>query len=360
MEFGISIYPEHSTLERDREYIETAARYGCRRIFTCLLSAKKDRDEIIRNYRDRIDIAHQYGMEVILDTAPAVFKALGITFQDLSFFKELHADGIRLDEAFDSLEESLMTYNPQNLKIEVNASFGNRYLDNVVSHHPKMENLISCFNFYPQRYTGISYGHFEKCCTDIRKLGIPISVFIGSQQPDTFGPWEVNDGMCTLEMHRDLPADVAARHLFATGLVDTVIFADCYASEEEMRKVTESDPSVLTFRIEEEIELTKTEQEILYRFPHFVRGDMSEYMARSTQPRVVFAEHSIAPRNTRDLKRGDVVILNDRYDRYKGELHVVLKDMPNDGRKNVAGHVPENEMILLDYICPWRRFGFIH
>ena len=43
----------------------------------------------------------------------------------------------------------------------------------------------------------------------------------------------------------------------------------------------------------------------------------------------------------------------------KGELHIVLKDMPNDGRKNVVGHLPEHEMMLLDYLEPWRAFCFI-
>ena len=30
---GISIYPEHTTPERDRAYMEMAAKYGCSRIF---------------------------------------------------------------------------------------------------------------------------------------------------------------------------------------------------------------------------------------------------------------------------------------------------------------------------------------
>ena len=32
---GISIYPEHSTKERDLAYIHLAGKYGFRRIFTC-------------------------------------------------------------------------------------------------------------------------------------------------------------------------------------------------------------------------------------------------------------------------------------------------------------------------------------
>ena len=35
---GISIYPEHSTAQRDQAYIRKAGSLGYKRIFTCLLS----------------------------------------------------------------------------------------------------------------------------------------------------------------------------------------------------------------------------------------------------------------------------------------------------------------------------------
>ena len=356
---GISIYPEHTTPERDRAYMEMAAKYGCSRIFSCLLSVTKSREEIGKEFRGQIDFAHRLGMEVILDVAPVVLKRLGVTYDDLSFFSEIHADGIRLDEGFDSLAESIMTYNPQNLKIEMNASLGNRYLENIMSHCPKTANLTTCHNFYPQRYTGLGHRHFEKCSREIHKLGLPVAAFVSSQEPNAFGPWPVNDGLCTLEMHRDLPVDTAARHLFATGLVDDVLIANCYASEEELRNLSLLDPSLLTFRMEREYTLSCTEEKILYETLHFVRGDMSDFMARSTQSRVLYADQEVPARNTRDMKRGDVVIVNDEYNRYKGELQIVLMDMENDGRKNVIGHLPANERMLLDYLEPWRKFGFI-
>ena len=89
-----------------------------------------------------------------------------------------------------------------------------------------------------------------------------------------------------------------------------------------------------------------------------IRGDLSEYMIRSTWPRVTYADEPLPAANTRDLKRGDVVILNEGYSKYKGELHIVLKDMPNDGRKNVIGRLPDYEHVLLDYIEPWKVFAF--
>lgn len=357
---GISLYPEHSTLQKDKEYITLAAKYGIKRIFTCLLSVdNKTKEQILVEFRDMIDHAHTYGMEVILDVAPFVFDKLGVTYDDLSFFKDMHADGVRLDEGFDSLKEALMSYNPENLKIEINASLGTKYLDNIMSHSPNLDNIITCHNFYPQRFSGISYAHFEKCSKDIKALNVKVAAFVSSQAENTFGPWPVNEGLCTMEMHRDLPIDVQARHLFATRLVDDVIIANAYATQEELEALSRVEPGKLTFKIDFEAPLQETEAKILYEHLHFVRGDMSEYMARSTMPRVTFANESVPAKNVRDLKRGDVIIVNDEYARYKGELHIVLKDMPNDGRKNVIGRIPDNEMMLLDYIKPWVTFGFM-
>ncbi|WP_438588830.1 MupG family TIM beta-alpha barrel fold protein [Dubosiella newyorkensis] len=77
---GISIYPEHASLEENKKYIEQAAKYGFKRIFTCLLSVDKPKEEIKEEFKELIDFAHQNGMEVIMDVAPYVFERLGISY----------------------------------------------------------------------------------------------------------------------------------------------------------------------------------------------------------------------------------------------------------------------------------------
>lgn len=357
---GISIYPEHASLQRNKEYIDLASHCGFRRIFTCLLSVNKPKEEIKAEFKELIDHAHQNDMEVILDVAPYVFDRLDIAYDDLSFFEEIHADGIRLDEGFDGHREAKMTYNPQRFKIELNASMDNQAIENIVSYKPNLDFLLTCHNFYPQRYSGLSFETFYKTSRAIRHLGLPIAAFISSQEPDAFGPWNVNEGLCTLEMHRDLPIDLQARHLFATGLVDDVLIANCFPSDKELEALSQIDPNVLGIKVECEKDLEEVEKKILFEHIHEVRGDRNPYAARSTAPRRTFKNASIPPKNTKDLKRGDVVIVNELYDRYKGELHIVLQDMPNDGRKNVVGHIQEEEQILLDYLDAWRTFKLIY
>ena len=357
---GISIYPEHSTKERDIEYIRLAGKYGFKRVFTCLLSiGKKTRSELVDEFKELIDVAHEEGMEVILDVNPGVFKELNVSYDDLALFNEIHADGIRLDEGFDGLKESLMTYNEYGLKIEINASSGNGYLDNVMTNFPNRDKIITCHNFYPQRYTGLSLEHFNNCNKAMKEYALHTAAFVSSNNKNTFGPWPVKEGLCTLEIHRDLPIDLQVRHLFATRMIDDVIIGNAYASEEELKSCSKITPGLLTFGIELYKELTPVEHDILYyKQNHANRGDASEYMARSSAPRAKYIEESIPKSNAIDMKRGDVVILNDEYSRYKGDLHIVLKDMPNDGRKNVIGHIPKEELFLLDYMEPRMIFTF--
>ena len=91
---------------------------------------------------------------------------------------------------------------------------------------------------------------------------------------------------------------------------------------------------------------------------HFNRGDVSDYVIRSTQSRVKYKGESFVPFNTKDMKKGDILIESDLYTRYAGELQVARKEMKNSGKTNVVGRVVEDEQFLLDYIEPWSKFGF--
>ena len=235
-----------------------------------------------------------------------------------------------------------------------------KYVDNILSYKAYKDNLITCHNFYPQRYSGLSYYQFEKTSKAMKVNNLKVAAFITSRVDGAFGPWPINDGLCTLEMHRDLDMDLQVRHLYATGLVDDIIVANCYASEEELEKISKIHPGKLTFKVDFKDTITTVEREIALKYQHYVRGDMSEYMARSTMSRITYKDAVIKPTNTPStLVRGDVCILNEEYGRYKGELHIILKSMPNTGNINVIGHIAKNEEILLDFIEPWKPFALI-
>lgn len=353
-ELGISIYPDHSKIEEDKEYIKLAAKYGFTRIFTCLLSVEGDKEKIIENFKETINYANSFGFKVVADINPKVFTELNISYNDLSFFKELGVYGIRLDNGFTGNEESLMSYNEYNLKIEINMSNSTRYLDTIMDYKPNKYNLLGCHNFYPHLYTGLGREYFRVCNQNFMKYGLVTSAFVNSQNA-AFGPWPVKEGMCTLEEHRDMPIEVAAKDLFKEG-INTVIISNCYASEEELKKLGELRRDLLDLSVILVDNIPATEKEIVLNTLHYNRGDVSDLVIRSSQPRVKYKDHHFQLFNPVDIKRGDIIIDNSLYGTYAGELQIAKKDIKNTGKTNVVGRVREEEIYLLDSIAPWEKF----
>ena len=356
---GISIYPEKTTEKEILNYIDMAAENGFSRFFSCLLSVNDTRENIINKFSNINNYAKGKGFEIIVDVSPRVFNDLGISYKDLSFFKEIGADGLRLDMGFTGSEESLMTFNDDNLKIEINMSSNTNYIDTIIDYMPNKDNLIACHNFYPHRYSGLNFDHFMKCTERFNKYGLRTAAFITSQNENTFGPWPVTDGLPTLELHRNLPVEVQAKHLIALGNINDIIISNCYPSEDEMKKLGSMRKDMVTFDLQLVDGVPEIEQKILFEEMHFNRGDFSDNIVRSTQSRVKYKGHDFKLFNAPEIiKRGDIVIESSEYGHYAGELQIALSDMKNSGKSNVVAHIKEEEIFILDYIRPWQKFNF--
>lgn len=353
---GISIYPAKSSFEYDKEYLNLARKYGFTRIFTSLLEMEGDTDEVITKFKRIIEYGNSIGMETILDINPGLFNQLHISYDDLGFFKELGAAGIRLDLGFTGLEEAQMTRNPYNMKIEVNMSSGTKYIENILSYHPKKENLYASHNFYPQRYTGISQSHFEETTALFNQYNLHTAAFVTSQQ-GKLGPWPVQTGLCTLEQHRNLNLHTQVTHYRLMETIDDVLIGNAYAAEDELKAMSEAYLSLYpSFDIELIDRISDIEKKIIVDEIHLYRGDRSEYMIRSTSPRIKYKSESIPAHHTEPIKKGDILICNNDFGQYKGEAQIALKDMENEGNRNVVGHIKQGSIFLLDYLKPWSSF----
>lgn len=356
---GISIYQEKSTEQEIKNYIDKAAKNGFSRIFSCLLSVEESKEVIVEKFKSTNEYAKSKGFEIIVDVSPKVFNDLGISYKDLSFFKEIGADGLRLDMGFTGSEEALMTFNPEGLKIEINMSNNTRYIDTIMDYMPNKENLIACHNFYPHNYSGLNFDHFMKCTENFTKYGLRTAAFITSQNEDTFGPWPVTDGLPTLELHRNLPIDVQAKHLIALGNINDIIISNCYPTDEELESLGAMRKDMVTFDVVLNESTPEVERRILFEEMHFNRGDVSDNFLRSTQSRVKYKGHNFALFNAPEIiKRGDIIIESSEYGHYAGEVQIALNDMINSGKSNVVGHIREEEIFILDYIKPWQKFSF--
>ncbi|MEY8436310.1 MupG family TIM beta-alpha barrel fold protein [Atopobiaceae bacterium 24-176] len=358
MAIGISLYPEHASFERNAAYVERAAAHGCTRVFSCLLSAEGDRASLAGEFSALSRVCHDHGMEVVLDVAPAVFSRVGARPDDLSFFSEAGADGIRLDEGFNGSDVASMTANPHGLVVELNASTADGSLDAALACGADKGRLQACHNFFPQRYTGLGLDFFVRESSRAKDAGVRLAAFVSSSVPGAFGPWPGADGLPTLEMHRGLPVSFQARHLYALGLVDDVLVSNCFATDTELAALAAAHPGVVAMAVEPGSSVTDEERSVL-AFSHRVRGDLSPCLFRSTGSRIAFADAPFAPHDTRDLVAGDVVVVNERGGRYKGELQIVRRPIPNDGTRNVVARIEGPETLLMDCLESWTPFTFV-
>lgn len=357
-ELGISVYPDHSDPQADRDYIKKAAELGYTRIFMSMLEVTEGKEKVSEKFGSIIHFAKDLGFETVLDIAPSIFDDLGISYDDLSFFAELGAEGIRLDEGFDGNKEAMLSFNPEGLAIELNMSNNVAYLDNILSYEANEPFIYGCHNFYPQEGSALPYDFFISCSERFKGHGIKTAAFVTSHEAE-YGPWDVNDGLPTLEMHRHLPIDLQARHMFATGLIDTVIIGNAYASDEELEKVAAVDRYKVSLGIEFVPEATEIERKIVADPKHFRRGDITSTAVRSTMVRVKYADVANPVHdNTQEFQVGDVVVGNDEFGKYKNELQIVLEPH-SDSRKNLVGRIPHEELIMLDFLKPWAKFQFV-
>lgn len=356
---GIAIYPGKSTFEQDKAYLDLAKQYGFTKIFTSLLEIEGDTNEVVNKFKKIIEYGNSLSMETILDINPGLFEQLKISYDDLGFFAALGATGIRLDLGFTGFEESLMTKNPYQLKIEVNMSSGTKYIENILSYQPNESNLCASHNFYPQIYSGISQSHFEETTALFNKHNIHTAAFVTSQE-GKLGPWPVQTGLCTLEQHRDLSIQTQATHYRLMGTIDDLLIGNAYASEQELKQMSEAYLGIHPhFEIELIDGLSDIEKKIILDESHVYRGDRSAYMIRSTSTRIKYKNESIPAHHTDSIKKGDLLICNDNFGQYKAEAQIALKDMKNEGNRNVVGHLKEDTFFLLEYLKPWSTFTLL-
>ena len=359
---GISLYPEFASQEDNFAYLRRAAEHGFDVLFLALLGAKGTYEEVVERYLPYTRLAHELGFEIFCDVNPMVLKRLGVgisMFQggiDLTFFKELGIDAMRLDLGMSDLEEAALAKNADGIKICINGAAVTDHVGALLSCGAPREALVGCHNYYPHRYTGVSLDYFMLGTEHWAKRGMRLQAFVSSNAPEAFGPWPVTEGLPTLEMHRDLPIEVQLKHFVMMGCVSDVLIGNCFATDDELAAMerANSDRVRFTTRLVDDLP-----EDMARRLGMnlSVRGDCtSGYMIRTLESRMDPAP--VEPFNTVDIERGDVIIDNRLYGQYAGEVQIALAPMKSSGKTNVVGHIDDCEHVLLDYLAAGTRFAF--
>lgn len=381
---GMAIYPEIVGAEETIKYLIDGKEFGFSVVFANLLELEnnevgnKKLNELSQVYKKGVEL----GYEVIVDVNPAFYREFKLQPNEIDFFAKLGITGIRLDVDFGGTVEAEISRNDKGIKLSLNASSGYSTFEETIRKGGIGENIVVCHNFYPMKYTGLDHDRFIELSGVYRSRGARVQAFVTlPEEQKGIGPWNVNQGMPTLEEHRFLSLEEQVRDLLRLDLVDDLLISQHRATREQMQRMKNELDKYASFRngntfiydvtFNESITDTERSIALLQRKPdagtndsgdvlvHGNRPDYNEFFVRSTMPRIWYKYAVIEPKNSGNiLEAGDVVILNSNLGRYKGEIHIIKKrvDDRQDNGRNLIGKINKDDLWKLDYSI--KNFNF--
>ncbi len=358
MDIGISIYPGlDNSLEENLQLMHEAARLGMKRVFTSFHIPETDTEAFRQDIGNIMGCARELGLEMISDISPATCELLGIGQEDLEAYAKLGIHTLRLDYGYGAETIARLSRNAYDIKIQLNAStITEEFIQELHQAEADFGQIDALHNFYPREGTGLSEEFFCKKNSLLHRAGIKIGAFVPSSQGRRRSPLQA--GLPTLEEHRQYTTDLASRHLAALE-VDFIIISDSLPTNEELQQLAmlgkDKEPIV---HIKARLHSKNPEIARLLSQPLTARLDEARDAIRAQEgrPLVKKMELSISPENTIERKSGDITLDNEGYGRYMGELQILKNPLPPDPRTNIVATVLPEEIFLLKYIPPGRRF----
>ena len=354
---GISIYPGlDNTPEENLALIETAAAAGITRVFTSLHIPESDTRALKKEIGTLLGAARAHHMEVISDVSPKTLEILGLKEFRPSAFRMLGITTIRLDYGFSPEEIAQISHNSQKLRIQLNASTITRdLLHRLDACKTDFSRIDALHNFYPRVGTGLSEMTLIKQNALLHRLGIHVGAFVTTQGGKRRGP--LGEGLPTLESHRTMTPERAARHLVALG-TDSVFLADSLPTQAEIQSLGQLRDDCVTIGAELLTDDDASRRLLSHVFTSRVDEARDAIRAQESRSIIAKAHATIAPETAEARPRGVVTIDNKQAGRYMGELEIVKKNLPADPRVNVCARIDRADFPLIACISPGRKFSF--
>ena len=354
MNTGISLYPGLSPKPIDyAALVDDAAAQDITRIFTSLHIPEANRSRLRHEVKTVFSEAADRDMDIIADISPETQDLLGIDAITPQAFDNAHIRTVRFDYGFDMRKIALFS---QVMQVQLNAStLTPDYLKDLHHYGARFDHIEGMHNFYPRPNTGLDENYFISQNKFLADEGIKVGAFIPSQSGRR-GP--LFEGLPTLECHRHASISLAARHMLALG-VSFLCIGDSFPSHEELvtlGTIGKEDKNCVIVAMH-----VHTRDPFLYDLltaSFTARCDPARDAIRAAEGRAYTRDHSIRPDETGRRPRhiGDITVDNDLFKRYKGEVQIILRELPPEMRTNIIASIVPKERFLLDYITPGRPF----
>ena len=340
---GISLYLS-TDIQKNIEVINKASMSGVKFAFTSLnILEENNIDKSDRLYK-LIELCSSNDINLIVDineyTNSNIFSNLKNVYLRID-------DGYSLDEIYELSKKNMIVLNASTITKNDLKYLKNKGID--------FNNVLALHNYYPKKYTGIGEKYFLEQNEKYNEFGIKTMAFVAGDLKR--GP--VFEGLPTLENTREKRFVTSVLKLISLK-TDIVLVGDIDLSDKNWEYFKYIAKGIVPIRIIDNI-LNDTVFEN--------RIDYSEYLIRSKIPKSIgktrkeFKEY--IQKNLKDIKKengeikkGDILLSNEKYLRYEGELEIALKNLGLDEKRDIVSRVYDEDIELLDYISIITKFIF--
>lgn len=345
MQLGFSLY-FGTGLAQNLALIQRMADAGLKLAFTSLHIPEETNADYQSDIRSIFEACQRHGVELMVDVGPRTVEKLG--YASIDQLIQTPIRHIRLDYGFsvqDMIELS------KTFHIVLNASTLSSFeLRTLQYSEADLSRFSACHNFYPKPHTAISIDDARRINDKLDLSGIAPMMFIAGDKT-LRGP--LHEGLPTIEAHRHLSPVLAALTLRTQAHCETVLIGDIDVTDQSLKALSDLAKGYVTLNVK----LDKGYEAYLNTV-HHDRPDSSPDVIRSQESRLYATPgKTVEPIPSRPIKRGDILLSNQKYLRYSGELEIARVDLPQDDRYNVIGRVCDDSLAFLDHITS--GFGFL-
>lgn len=333
MSFGVTISMTEKTTEELRKYLSKMKKLNAELVFTTLRLPGSDLEQFRKNFFEIGTYIKDNFKIFVVDVSPEVFSYLSL--------EEIKSSGVTALRIDNGIPEKEIAELSETFGIILNAStIDDEFIENLYHHGYKGE-IEAWHNYYPRKNTGLDSGFYQERIQFMKKRNIRSAAFIAG---DAELRGTIYEGLPTLEHHRSCSPFLSYLELKHYYDTETVILGDFDLCDETFEKMEILLQTGCIQLLTENI----LEEDIL-GMVHHNRVDVAADVIRSKEHKRS-QKKQVIPDHTVERTKGSITIDNERYDRYMGEMQIILKELPADSRVNVVGNIKKEDIPLLCYI----------
>ncbi len=347
MHTGVSLYLSNG-YEHNARLVEKARRAGVRRAFTSLHIPEERIPDYQREAARLVRLCREAGIELVADVSPRTLGLLGCS--SIDDVAQLGLTYLRLDFGFGVPRVAELS---RRFHVVFNASTISD--DDIAAWRAAgvdLARVAACHNYYPKRWSGLSLRRVASVNDRLKALGVEVMGFVPGDA-GLRGP--LHEGLPTVEGHRGDTGIGLVRDMLELfdARCDVVLVGDSDVSDIVWRRMGELNRGYVTLHA-----MLDEAFSYLYGRPQHDRPDSSEFLIRSPESRGWDMPVSAAGSRARTFscEAGAVVVGNEAYGRYAGEVGIARQPLELDGRDTLAGWVCAEDRPLLPFVTCGRGF----